>query len=648
MPEGIEAKDLMRFVSVSDPQLSPDLERIAFVAVGIDEQRDDYSATIWVVSYASGEPLMYLSGGRDIWPRWSPDGRHLLFLSRRTLKEGERGNELWVTSTRGGEPRLVLRLEGGIEAPRWSPDGRRILFLSSVGEDDENVRVIRRIPLWFNGVGFTYFLRKHVFMVAVDSGDVTRLTDGEMDVVYAVFSNRGDRIAYVAATDDLNPRILDIYILDVKTGERVKLTRGNMTIGPVCWSPDDKYIAFRGSDLKRGYSSHETIWCVSVEGGEPENLTRSLDRNSSLRVYYDLRSPFTYLYSPVPVWEENYIYFPLSDSGRFNLYRINFENRKVEPVITGNFVIEDFSVRNGIVAYTKVTETEPAEVWVKDGEGDRRITSFNSALLSKLRLSVPERFEFKASDGETIEGWILKPPKPVKERGCPVILHVHGGPKSAFGYSFMFEHHFFASKGFAVVYPNPRGSDGYKEDFADIRGAYGTRDFQDIMELVGYITSKYSFIDPERMGITGISYGGFMTNWAVTQTDRFKAAISQNGISLWTSMFGTTDIGFHFVPDQIGRDPWSNEEGYRRMSPLTYAPNVKTPIMFIHSVEDYRCWIDQSIIFFTALKYLGKDAELVLFMKGEHVFSRTGKPRLRVKRLEHMLRWFKKYLMADE
>lgn len=636
--------DLKKFISVIDPQLSYDSKKIAFTVVKIDESRDEYKTEIHIIDSNTGEPLNYLSSGRDLWPRWSKDSKKILFLSKRLLKEGEKGSELWVKVLSGEEPRLIYHSTRGIENPIWSPDGKKIYFLSSVGEDEEDVKVIRRIPIWFNGVGFTYNKRKHLFEVDVASGLVKQLTDGEINVSYFSLSNDGERIAYLAACDDYKPIIIDIFILNLNNKRLDKVTDSNMFVSSVGWSPNDEYLTFRGHNLRQGFSTHEIIWILSALGGKPEDLTSKLDRGSTRRIYYDLRSPYAYMYAPLPSWDGNYLYFPLSDGGRLNIYRLSLSNQEVEPVVKGNFLVEDFCVRNGKIAYLKVTETEPAEIWIRDNNEDRKLTNYNQELLSSLKLYQPEQFSCKVSDGEVVEGWFIKPSDFNDNQKYPVILNIHGGPKSVFGYAFMFEHQLWASEGYVVLYFNPRGSDGYSEKFAEIRKNYGNRDYKDIIETLDYFIDNYEFVDPQKIAVTGISYGGFMTNWLVTHSNRFRAAISQNGISNWIAEYGNTDIGFYFVPDQIGGEPWTNEEGYRVMSPLTYADKVNTPIMFIHSFEDYRCWIDQSLSFYTALKHLKKDTEMILFMKGEHVFSRTGKPSHRIKRLEHILRWFKEYL----
>ena len=641
MGRRLELGDLTDFVMVSNPQISPDLGKVAFTVARSDDRSDDYSAAIWIVNRFNGEPVCFLNGKNSANPRWSADGRQMLFLSKEGLKEGEEGNALWISLADGRGSRMIAKLESGFEQPHWSSDGEKIFFLSAVGEPEKDVKVLDTIPIWSDALGFTYNKRKHLHQVDVASGVIEKLTEGGINVVCAAPSNNGELVAYAASTNELDPRMMDIILLDLGSGEHIKIA-GGYYASSLCWSPDDSHLAFLGSDLSSGYSTHTSVWMMPAHVEKPENLTLELDRGCDRRVYYDLRGPFAGM--PFPVWDGGYIYFPLSDGGRFNLYRINPEDREVEPAIEGDFSIEEFSVRNGIIAYTRVTSTEPAEVYLHHGAGEKRLATFNHGLTSKLDLARPERFQFQASDGQMVEGWILRPNDLKDGERAPAILDVHGGPKSKFGDSLMFEHQLYAAEGFGVIYINPRGSDGYSQEFADIRHAYGSRDYKDIMEGVEFASSNFGFLDGERIGVTGLSYGGFMTNWIVTHTDRFRAAISQNGICSWNSFFGTTDIGFHFTPDQVGGDPWSNEKGYREMSPITFAPKVTTPIMFVHSHEDYRCWIDQSIMFSTALKYLGKKTRFTFFMEGSHSFRSLSRPSIRKKRLEHMVSWFKEYL----
>lgn len=645
MVERLQIDDLTRFVAVSDPQISPTLDKVAFVVVKANEERDDYESTIWIVNRSDGSPVRFLSGWKDRNPRWSQDGKQLLFVSDRGMREGEKGAALFVSPVYGGEPRAILRSKAGIGQPSWSADGRRVYFISGVGEPEGDVKVIDRIPLWSDAAGFSYHRRRHIHVVDVASGVVRGLTEGEMDVNCYAVSNGGDKLAYAASSDDLNPYLMDIYILDLETEEKTKISEG-FSVASTCWAPDDGHLSFLGGDFIRGGATHMGVWVLPVGGGDAENLTREIDRGCSKRTYYDLRS--IYAGTPTPIWDGNHIYHPISEGGTFNLYRIRFPEKSLEPVLEGDFSLEEFSVKDGMVAYTRVSGTEPAEVWVKEGEEERRITRFNYELTSRLDLSGLEHFDFNASDGQKIEGWVLKPYGFKEGVKHPAVIDIHGGPKSKFGYSLMFEHQLYAAEGYAVIIINPRGSDGYSQEFADIRGRYGTRDYDDIIEAMDHVLANHDFIDPERLGVTGLSYGGFMTNWIVTHTDRFKAAISQNGISHWPSFYGTSDIGFFFSPDQVDGDPWGNEEGYREKSPLTYAQNVKTPVMFVHSYEDYRCWIDQSIIFYTALKHLGKEARLVLFMEGSHVFRSLAKPSIRRIRYEQMLGWFNDHLKGGE
>jgi dipeptidyl aminopeptidase/acylaminoacyl peptidase len=284
------------------------------------------------------------------------------------------------------------------------------------------------------------------------------------------------------------------------------------------------------------------------------------------------------------------------------------------------------------------------EVYVRKGKRETRLTHLCDAPLAEAPMIDAEHFAFEASDGANIEGWLIKPFGWRKGIGYPTIFDIHGGPRSKYGYAPMFEHQIYAAEGYAVVYANIRGSDGYDQEFADIRTQYGTRDYQDFMEMVDHALGAYDWIDQTRIAVTGLSYGGFMTNWVIGHTDRFRCALSQNSICNWVSFFGTTDIGFHFGPDQIGGDPWSNPKAYAEKSPLNYAENVKTPTMFIHSINDNRCWIDQSIQMYTALKYLGVEAKLILYTEGSHTFRNLARSTIRKRRLHDMVDWFKRHL----
>jgi len=644
----LEVDDFLKITYVSDPQISPNGKYVAMVVIRNSLEENKYINEIWVVDAINGEQKTFFSGEGDTWPRWDPSSKRILFISRRGLKEGEKGNLLYIASVEGGEPRLLLKRKEGISKAAWSPKGDLILFLGPVPrrkmDKDEDYVEIRDLPIWFDSEGFVDQYRNHIFTIDPDSTVVTQLTKGDFNVTYASFSNKGDKIAYVAVTDWRKPLISDIFIIDLKKPEEpLKITKGNMNILSVEWSPDDKYLVFQGHNFPRGDASHYNVWIVPSDGSqEPKNLTEELDRNTIYSVSSDVEGPnFVTSY---PMWlTDNHVYFQVSDRGSVGIYRVNPFKEKLEEVLVGDFVIISFTASRDSekIAYLKMTETSPPEVYVKDKDEDRKITRFNDSFLREINVVKPEKFKFLASDGVEVEGWALPPTKLQDNKKAPVVLFIHGGPKGKYGHAFHFLHQLLANKGFWVVYTNPRGSDGYSEEFADIRGHYGERDYQDIMEAIDYFLKTHPTADPEKMAVTGISYGGYMTNWIVTQTDRFKAAISENGVSDWISDFGTSDIGFWFDPDQIGGDPWKNRKKYERQSPLTYVTNVKTPILLIHSLEDYRCYLDQSTEFYVALRYLGKEARLVIFTKGSHVHSILGKPRHRRKRYQIILEYLK-------
>ena len=645
MGRAMRIEDLEKITLVSDPKVSPRADYVAFTVTKPSMKDDKYFSRIWLLNVNTREYEQITNGPNDHSPEWSPDGRSLSFISRRTIREEEEGAEVWIVRVDYmHEPRLLIKFDKSISNVSWSPDGSKILFISRVGKRDDDVRIIDEIPIWFNGEGFIYNTRTHLFVVDVFSGNYEQVTSGNFDVMFAKWSPDGSKIAFVSMENRMKPYITDINILDVKSREIVKLTKSNMMIHDLDWDSTGRYLAFRGHDLRKGLATHTKIWLLNIQTGDV-NLLTNIDLDAANSMNSDVRG---FSSSWKIQWINDYIYFHLANKGVVGLYRVNVDGY-LEPVIDGDFVVEDFSVSKEFIALTLMNSVALPELYIYKS-GLERITSFNDMLLSEVQLKRPEHFSFKASDGEIIDGWLLKPFDFDLNKKYSAILYIHGGPATAYGEGFIHEFHVLSGENFVVIFTNPRGSTGYSESFRDIRGKYGSRDYLDLMEALDYVIKNYSFIDENRIGVIGGSYGGFMTNWIIGHTDKFKAAVTDRSISNWISDYGTTDIGFYFNEDQIagefGRafwdDKWFNK--YWESSPLRYVSNIKTPLLIIHSLEDYRCWLDQALQLFTVLKIRNIPSKLVLFPKENHDLSRKGKPKHRAERLRNIVEWFKKYL----
>ncbi len=638
MARPVEPEDLTAYAFLSEPSLSPDGELVALSVhrAVMDKEKDEYEGNLWLVPVAGRTPRQLTTAGKDGGPKFSPDGRRIAFTSRRDLGKEDKGNGLYVIPVDGGEARLLLRRKEGIEGIAWSPDGARILFLSNVGTDDEDVRTVRRFTFWFNDKGFIYNLRKHVFVLDLTSGEAKPITQGEFDVAKAAWSHDGKRIAYVAATDDLHAYLADAFVVDAAGGTPTQLTDHTMEIGAVSWSPDDRKLLLLGDNLPRGFASHQHLWTVDVAGGKPERLD-SLDRNLDNSLNCDVRMGGVNL---EPRWIGDRIYFGVAEGRGVHLYALHMPDRKASPVVAGDRSVEAYQVHGTTVVFTAMERSGLPELYSAAGSVTP-LTMFNGKAREDLDLVVPEPFEFRASDGVTVEGLLWKPRKAGQ---VPLILYVHGGPKTAFGHAYMHEFQVFAAKGYAVLSVNPRGSDGYTEAFADLRAHYGERDYQDLMEAVDYAVAHVPTLDGSRLAVAGGSYGGFMTNWVIGQTTRFKAAVTDRSIANWWTFWATSDIGPHFTKDQVGVDPWDDEETTMAKSPIRYVRKVTTPLLIVHSFDDLRCWHVEALQMFTALKYYGKEVEMFLVPKESHELSRGGKPKHRVARLQAYLRWFDTHL----
>jgi len=648
-------EDLKKLKTVSDPQISPDGKRILFTVTTVNEKEDDYDSHIWLINAEGGKPEQFTYGeGRDSNPRWSPDGRSILFLSTRGKEKGIR---LCVISAYGGEARSICSMLKGIEKPAWSPNGKEILFLSNVlteedaGKKKSDVKIVRKLVYKLTGVGFFHDTRRHLFVVDANSGEYKQLTDGEFDVASATWSSNGRSIVFIAnMTENADYTLIkDVWIVSSKGGKPEKLTDGRWHMDSLACSPDGKKIAFLGREIpdeKFIVQKNPKIWVMSSKGGSPVNVTDSFDQ---WIVPFHSCIPG---WSEPPIWgpDSSTLFFKANEAGTLHIHKVNTGDHKVQRVTGGKIVVGSFSLsKDGSkIAFDASEPLHPSEVWICDTKGTIRLTDINGSLLKSANLSSPEEFWFTASDGVRIQGWIMKPINFEEGKKYPAILEIHGGPYAAYGYNFNHEFQVFASNGFVVVYTNPRGSLGYGEKFSSAQtGHWGDRDYLDLMEAMDYVEKTFPFVDSERLGVTGGSYGGFMTNWIVGHTDRFKAAIAERSISNQYSLHGGADIGAmpwltHDVG--LGKDPWDAFELWLQKSPISYVKNVKTPLMIIVCEEDWDCTMDQAEQMFVALKKLKKDVELIIFPGENHNLPRTGKPNHRVERFEHYLRWFNKYL----
>lgn len=669
MKRPIVAEDLLKLRFVSDPQISPDGKRIAYTMTHIDEKSKDYKTELWLVE---GEKAPYrLAGAGNSNPLWSPDGRNLVFVSNRS---GSR--QLWLLRNGFGEAEQLTTMRYGAGNPQWSPDGKKLLFVSAVGKEDtpeeltkelgkegmEKLRlaqankpyVVDGLRYKMDGAGLLPKRNGQLWVLDLQTKSVKQITSFEHPAGSPAWSPCGNFIAFAAnllENAEDHPTVSDIYVMPAEGGEPTKLTKSEGSARAPIWSLDGKDIVYLWNNQKYKGASLSEFYRISAQGGEPRCLTPGLEMAIGMSANSDSRFGGG---SMSNVWATNgYIYFVSADKGHANLHRFCAEGGAVEQVscFRGAIYAFTFDAEGKKAAVALSEPLSPGDLYSFDliTKESVRLTEANDEFLNSVALSEPEEFNCLGPDDWNVQGWVMKPINFEPDKKYPAILEIHGGPHTMFGDVFFFEFQYLCSKGYTVIYTNPRGSHGYGQEFVNAcRGDYGGKDYGDLMAATDWAVENLPFVDAERLGVTGGSYGGFMTNWIVGQTHRFKAAVTQRSISNWTSFTGSADIGSFFTEFEHEANPWDDPDKMVKHSPLTYVKNIETPLLIIHGEQDLRCPIEQAEQLFVFMKRLKKEVLFLRFPGATHELSRSGKPTLRIERLKAIAGWFDKYIPKAE
>jgi len=658
----VMAEDIQKFKFIGSVVLSPDESKVMFTVSTVSEDKKKYYSHIYMVNVDGSDQRQYTFGEvSDSSPIFSPDGEWILFVSKRGEKKG-----IYKMPTQGGEAKLLVDSDGSYSSLSISPDGKKILCVFTKADDvpkDKNGKkeepVFRHVTRLFYKLDNSGFLpqdRGHIYVLDIETGEGRRVVNMKNGERAPVWFPSGRQIAFVSNIQrdpDANALRDDIFVVNLVGGKPRKLSKPSGPVEALSVSPDGKFLAFIGHDEPEdawGVTNYH-VWKVPVAGGTAVDITPKLDRQVIDLTISDMSESHALL---SPHWSRDgrQIHFMVSESGASHIYRVTASGRNMGKVIGGKRHVSgaSFGVSNKSVALVISTSTTPAEIYISGtglGENPKRLTSISMETTGNIDIQKPKEVIVRGHDGYPIHGWILTPPGFSPKRKYPSIMQIHGGPRVQYGYSFFHEMQFLAAQGYVVYYCNPRGGQGYGRAHAEcVVNAWGGVDYEDCLSMANYMESQ-KYVDSRKMGVTGGSYGGYMTNWIVGHTNMFKAAVTQRSVTNFISMYGSSDIGFD-LPREISGSPYADTDSWWEMSPIKHVRNIKTPLLIIHSENDLRCPIEQGEQMYIALRKLNRKVEMVRFPGEPHGLSRCGRPDRRMARLEWILKWFDRYLKGKK
>ena len=663
--EPIRLDEFTNFRFLSNLQLSPNAQKAAFVVSKSNEERDGYVGGIWVLDLQTKE-YRQLTAGKDERSFLWLDDDTILFSSKRESKKEEVDasyTDFFEISLHGGEALKKMTVPAPVQGLKYiskdtylaqvlydnnlpeefftmSREEREKLFASRKKEKD--YEVFDELPFWRNGEGVTNKKRSRLYIYRAQSEKLEPLTGPMYQLESYDLSADGRKLVYCGSefeeVECLKQELVEVDIASKESDVQVPL--GSWNIHQVAYA-GEKIVLTATENKNFGINENSNLYLYDKSSHNLQ-LICAPDRTFHSSVGSDCR----YGGGKSFVGQENGVSYITTERNSSKINHVDWEG-SMASLTANEGSVDCMDCRGEVIVYVAMRGNRLQEVYCLEDGREVQLTHLNEKALEGRNVITPKMMRITDNDGVEIDGWVIEPANFDSTKSYPAILDIHGGPKTVYGTCFFHEMQYWANQGYFVFFCNPRGGDGRGDKFADIRSRYGQEDYDDIMQFTDYVLWSYPQIDKSRVGVTGGSYGGFMTNWIIGHTHRFAAAASQRSISNWISMEGTSDIGPYFGMDQAGGNAWENFEQAWWHSPLKYADKCTTPTLFIHSDEDYRCWMVEAYQMFSALKVHGVESRICLFHGENHELSRSGKPEHRIRRLKEITEWFDHYLKAE-